>query len=169
MAGRIIWDAAGGSINERIGLCSTAIEDLNVSRKRKSARPALPPPKTPSEPGEKPGKPSFPIVGIGASAGGLEAFKQLLHALPIDTGMGFVLVQHLAPTHASNLAEILSRSTRMTVMEVRDESSVRPNRVFVIPPGRNMIISGGALQLLPRGTSGVRPSLHYFFPSPAQG
>src|SRR5207245_9839879 len=97
---------------------------LNVSRKRKSARPALPPPKTPWEPGEKPGKPSFPIVGIGASSGGLEAFKQLLHALPVDTGMGFVLIPHLAPTQASNLAEVLSSSTRMTVMEFRDESRV---------------------------------------------
>ena len=54
---------------------------------------------------------SFPIVGIGASAGGLEAFTQLLQALPADTGMAFVLVQHLAPTHASVLAEILSRAT----------------------------------------------------------
>src|SRR2546428_10232055 len=164
MAGRIIWDAAGGSINERIGLCSTAIEDLNVTRKRKSARPALPPPKTPSEPGEKPGKPSFPIVGIGASAGGLDAFKQLLHALPVDTGMGFVLIQHLAPTHASNLAEILSRSTRMTVMEVRDESRVIPNHVFVIPPDRNMIISGGTLQIPPPGSSRLGPTIDFFFP-----
>ena len=113
------------------------------------------PPKTPPESGDKPGKPSFPIVGIGASAGGLEAFKQLLHALPVDTGMGFVLVQHLAPTHASNLAEILSRSTRMTVREVQDESRVIPNHVFVIPPDRNMIISGGTLQLQPRESSGL--------------
>jgi two-component system, chemotaxis family, CheB/CheR fusion protein len=136
-----------------------------VTRKRKSARPVLPPPKTSSESGEKPGKPSFPIVGIGASAGGLEAFKQLLHALPVDTGMGFVLVQHLSPTHASNLAEILSRSTRMTVMEVQDESRVRPNHVFVIPPDRNMIISGGTLQLVPRESSGLHRSIDYFFRS----
>jgi chemotaxis response regulator CheB len=102
---------------------------------------------------------------IGASAGGLEAFKQLLHALPVDTGMGFVLVQHLAPTHASNLAEILSRSTRMTVMEVQDESRVRPNHVFVIPPDRNMIISGGTLQLVPRESSGLHRSIDYFFRS----
>ncbi len=62
----------------------------------------------------------FPIVGVGASAGGLEAFTQLLKALPADTGMAFVLVQHLAPTHASALAEILSRSTKMPVMEVNE-------------------------------------------------
>src|SRR5207245_5215324 len=124
--------------------------------------PLMPPPETPSESGEKPGKPSFPIVGVGASAGGLEAFKQLLHALPVDTGMGFVLVQHLAPTHASNLAEILSRSTRMTVMEVQDESRVIPNHVFVIPPDRNMIISGGTLQHWPRESSGMQRSSDYF-------
>ncbi len=82
--------------------------------------------------------------------------------------MGFVLVQHLAPTHASNLAEILSRSTRMTVMEVQDESRVRPNHVFVIPPDRNMIISGGTLQLRPRESSGRHRSIDYFFRSLAE-
>ena len=82
--------------------------------------------------------------------------------------MGFVLVQHLAPTHASNLAEILSRSTRMTVMEVRDESRVIPNHVFVIPPDRNMIISGGTLQLRPRESSGRHRSIDYFFRSLAE-
>ena len=68
---------------------------------------------------------SFPIVAIGASAGGLEAFTQLLKALPADTGMGFVLVQHLAPSHRSSLAEILSRATRMPVMEVESDQPVR--------------------------------------------
>src|SRR5512134_3694342 len=91
-----------------------------------------------------------PIVGIGASAGGLEAFTQMLGALPVDTGMAFVLVQHLAPKHASLLAEILSRTTAMPVTEVRDEPRVKPNRVYVIPPDRNMVISKGVLKLLPR-------------------
>ena len=72
---------------------------------------------------------SFPIVGVGASAGGLEAFTQMLHALPVDTGMGFVLVQHLAPTHASMLTEILSRATAMPVAEVQDQMPVEPNRL----------------------------------------
>jgi len=91
-----------------------------------------------------------PIVGIGASAGGLEAFTQMLGAMPVDTGMAFVLVQHLAPKHASLLSEILSRATSMPVMEVHDEPQVKPNCVYVIPPNRNMIVSGGVLQLLPR-------------------
>jgi len=92
----------------------------------------------------------FPIVGVGASAGGLEAFTQMLGALPVDTGMAFVLVQHLAPTRASLLAEILSRATEMPVTEVQDEPRVKPNRVYVIPPDRDMVISQGVLQLRPR-------------------
>jgi two-component system, chemotaxis family, CheB/CheR fusion protein len=72
---------------------------------------------------------AFPIVGVGASAGGLEAFTQLLKALPADTGMAFVLVQHLAPTHPSALAEILSRATKMPVLEVHDEPTIEPNHV----------------------------------------
>jgi two-component system CheB/CheR fusion protein len=93
---------------------------------------------------------AFPIVGVGASAGGLEAFTQMLGAMPVDTGMAFVLVQHLAPKHASMLAEILSRTTAMPVTEVHDEPRVKPNRVYVIPPNRDMIISRGSLQLRPR-------------------
>jgi two-component system, chemotaxis family, CheB/CheR fusion protein len=61
---------------------------------------------------------AFPIVGVGASAGGLEAVTQLLRALPLNTGAGFVIVQHLAPDHPSNLAEILSRATKIPVREV---------------------------------------------------
>src|SRR5712691_7336268 len=95
---------------------------------------------------------SFPVVCVGASAGGLEAFTQLLGALPTDTGMAFVLVTHLSPSHASHLAEILSRATRMPVTEVKDESTVQPNSVYVIPPDSSMIIARGSLQLLPRHT-----------------
>src|SRR4051812_25734622 len=76
----------------------------------------------------------FPVVCVGASAGGLEAFTQLLSALPADTGMAYVLVSHLSPSHASHLAEILSRSTKMPVTEVKDEPRVQPNAVYVIPP-----------------------------------
>src|SRR5256885_8971611 len=93
---------------------------------------------------------SFPVVCVGASAGGLEAFTQLLSALPTDTGMAFVLVSHLSPFHASHLAEILSRATRMPVNEVKDEPKVQPNSIYVIPPDRSMIIANGSLKLLPR-------------------
>jgi len=92
----------------------------------------------------------FPVVCVGASAGGLEAFTHLLEAMPMDTGMAFVLVSHLSPSHASHLAEILSRATKMPVNEVKDEPKVQPNRVYVIPPDRSMIIADGVLKLLPR-------------------
>lgn len=83
------------------------------------------------------GKP-FPIVGIGASAGGLEAFGQLLAALPNKTGMAFVLVQHLDPQHESLLAEILAPMSSLPVETVNDGIEVRPDRVYVIPPNTSM-------------------------------
>jgi two-component system, chemotaxis family, CheB/CheR fusion protein len=92
----------------------------------------------------------FPVVGVGASAGGLEAFTQLLSHLPVDTGMAFVLLQHLDPKHESMSAEILSRATKMTVREVREGTPVEPNCVYVIPPGFSMEIFRGILNLLPR-------------------
>src|SRR5688572_3074614 len=70
---------------------------------------------------------AFSVVGIGASAGGLEAFTRLLQALPVDTGMAFVLVQHLAPHRESALAEILTRATKMPVEEVHGEPELEPN------------------------------------------
>jgi len=111
---------------------------------------------------------SFPIVGVGASAGGLEAFRQMLGALPVDTGMGFVLVQHLSPTHASMLSEILARTTAMPVMEVRDEPQVEPNHIYVIPPDRKMCIVKGGLRLLPREGLGQLRSVDYFLHSLAE-
>lgn len=92
----------------------------------------------------------FPIVGIGASAGGLEAFTELLKALPLDTGMGFVLVQHLDPQHESALTTLLSKATSMPVHEVTEGVRVEANHIYVIPPNTSMSISDGALNLLPR-------------------
>ena len=93
---------------------------------------------------------AFPIVGIGASAGGLEALRQFLSHLPADTGMAFVIVQHLDPTHQSMLPEILARATSMPVQEVADNARVEPQRVYVIPPGKLLVIGEGLLQLSPR-------------------
>ncbi|MEG4171829.1 MULTISPECIES: chemotaxis protein CheB [unclassified Microcoleus] len=92
----------------------------------------------------------FPIVGIAASAGGLEAFTQLLSHLPSDTGMAFVLIQHLDPNHKSLLSEILARTTQMPVNEVEDGVAVEPNQVYVIPPNTKMVLCQGVLQLSPR-------------------
>ena len=90
------------------------------------------------------------IVGIGASAGGLEAFKELLAHLPVDTGMAFVLVQHLDPLHDSALTQILARATTMPVREATHKLRIRPNSVYVIPPNANLGIGKGALTLQPR-------------------
>ncbi|MBE9208918.1 PAS domain-containing protein [Nostoc sp. LEGE 06077] len=92
----------------------------------------------------------FPIVGIGASAGGLEAFIQLLSHLPTDTGMGFVLIQHLSPDQKSLLVEILSRTTQMQVLQAQNDMVLEPNHVYVIPPNAMMTILEGKLQLSPR-------------------
>ena len=97
---------------------------------------------------------SFPIVGLGASAGGLEAFTQLLSHLPHDTGMAFVLIQHLDPSHESHLTELLSKASRMPVSEVKGETRVEANHVYVIPPRCNLGISDGVLQTPPRPASG---------------
>ena len=106
---------------------------------------------------------SFPIVGIGASAGGLEAFSALLARLPIDTGMAFVLVQHLDPQHDSALTKLLGRTTAMPVVEVTDQLAVAPNHVYVIPPNTNLGIEGGTLTLAPRpNTRAPHRSVDFF-------
>jgi len=76
----------------------------------------------------------FPVVGVGASPGGLDAFKTLLAALPAETGMAFVLIQHLDPKHASFMADLLSSRTRMPVSQAVDGVSIEPNHVYLIPP-----------------------------------
>jgi two-component system, chemotaxis family, CheB/CheR fusion protein len=100
----------------------------------------------------KPAAPSLPVVGIGASAGGLEAFSQLLHALPANTGMAFVLVQHLAPQHESALPTLLSNVSPMPVVQVTDAMRVEPDHVYVIPPNAQLTLFDGELRLAPRGT-----------------
>jgi len=121
--------------------------------KRSPKKSQNPPPGNPNPPqSNSPAESNdvFPVVGIGASAGGIEAFTQLLSHLPIDTGMAFVLVQHLAPHQESMLSVILSRTTRMPVTEVQDGMKVEPNHVYVIPPNAKMTIADGHLRLMPR-------------------
>ena len=95
-------------------------------------------------------KDAFPIAGIGASAGGLEAFSELLSHLPVEATMGFVLVQHLDPKHPSILTEILSRTTRMPVVEATHGMRVEAGRVYIMPPNVSMTITDGVLSLAPR-------------------
>jgi len=105
----------------------------------------------------------FPVVGIGASAGGLEAFTELLEHLPADTGMAFVFAQHLDPRHKSNLAQILSRSTPMPIQEATDGMRLEPNQIYVMPPDRDMAVFHGALSLMPRPEGKARNLAIDFF------
>jgi two-component system CheB/CheR fusion protein len=115
------------------------------------------------------GKERFFVVGIGASAGGLEAFEQFFHACPVDTGMAFVLVPHLDPHHDSLLAEILQRSTAMPVVEASDQLAVAANHVYIIPPNREMAILRGQLQLSePEQARGQRLPIDVFLRSLAE-
>lgn len=102
-------------------------------------------------------EPPFPVVGVGASAGGVEAFTDLLKHLPADTGMAFVVVQHLAPNHQSLLTNILARATSVPVAEVTEGMRVEPNHVYVIPPNTDMTIAEGALRLTARPSTTIRP------------
>ena len=94
------------------------------------------------------------VVGVGASAGGLEAFTELLTNLPDDTGMAFVLIQHLDPRHGSHLTELLAKASKMPVAEVKGETRTMANHVYVIPPQSNLSISRGILHTPPRADSG---------------
>ena len=97
------------------------------------------------------------VAGIGASAGGLEAFSALLEKLPSDTGMSFVFVQHLDPHYPSLLAHLLSAKTAISVSEATDGVLVAPDHVYVVPPGVDMVIEGARLKLTPRDK---KPGLH---------
>lgn len=110
-----------------------------------------------------------PIVCIGASAGGLEAFEAFLRACPFDTGMAFVLVPHLDPDHKSLLTEILQRATTMPVAQALDQVVLEPNHVYVIPPNREMAVLAGSLQLsAPELSRGMRMPIDYFLRSLAE-
>ena len=94
----------------------------------------------------------FPVVGIGASAGGLSAFKKLLHSISVDSGMAYVLVQHLDPNHESMLAELLQRVTKIPVLEITDDIKVLPNHIYILPSNKMLIANDGVLELSARIT-----------------
>ena len=98
---------------------------------------------------------SVPVVGIGASAGGLEALREMLTPARAPTGMAFVVVQHLDPNHESMLAQLLDRHTNLAVRQCEGLERIEPDHVYIIPPGRGLAIRGGVLELTdfiqPRG------------------
>ncbi len=126
--------------------------DANGTRQLPVSRPTATP--TPAAAGQSTGNatdltsPGFGVVGVGASAGGLEAFTLLLDAMPDKPGLAFVLVPHLDPEHRSLMAQLLATHTTMPVEDARDGVMATPNRVYIIPPGKFMTIDGGALHLI---------------------
>ena len=112
------------------------------------------------------GQIQFPIVGIGASAGGLEALEQFFGNMPKDSGMAFVVIQHLDPNHAGIMPELLQRITPMKVFQASDSLKVKPNCVYVIPPNKSLSILNGALNLFdPVESRGLRLPVDIFFRS----
>ncbi len=117
----------------------------------------------------KPVNKDFPVVGIGASAGGLEALEQFLRNVPKDSGMAFVIVQHLDPTHKGIMHELLGRATTMDVFQVKDRMRIKPNCVYVIPPNKDMSILHGVLHLFePSTPRGLRLPIDFFLKSLAE-
>jgi two-component system CheB/CheR fusion protein len=109
---------------------------------------------------------SFPIVGIGASAGGLEALEEFFKNMPENSGMAFVVIQHLDPDHVGMMPELLQRTTRMKVLQATDRLKVKPDCVYVIPPKKSLSILNGALHLFdPVESRGLRLPIDIFFRS----
>jgi two-component system CheB/CheR fusion protein len=116
-----------------------------------------------------PHSPDFPIVGIGCSAGGLEALEKFLSHVPVGCGMAFVIIQHLAPDHESALPDLLQRATSMKVVEAKSRMAVRPDCVYVIPPGKDIALLHGVLHLLePSDPRGLRLPVDFFLRTLAQ-
>jgi two-component system CheB/CheR fusion protein len=111
----------------------------------------------------------FPIVGLGASAGGLEALEAFFSHMRHDSGIGFVIIQHLSPKHKSIMASLLGKDTQMKVLEIKDGMKVKPDHVYLNPPNKDVIIINGALQLMdPVKTGGINLPIDSFFRSMAE-
>jgi two-component system, chemotaxis family, CheB/CheR fusion protein len=106
----------------------------------------------------------FPIVGIGSSAGGLEALENFIGRVPDDSGMAYVIIQHLDPTHEDSMPELLQRATSLKVVRARDKQRVEPNQIYIIPPNKNLSISHAVLYLQePDAPRGLRLPVDHFF------
>ncbi len=144
-------------VNDRPGDASSVASDSLPDGSESRAAPARP----------RSGSPV--VVGIGASAGGLDAFKRFFGAMPSPSGLAFVLVQHLDPTHESLMADLLGRYTDMPVVQVEDEMPVEADHVYIIPPDRYLMISEGILRLTrPTERRGMRMPIDFFLISLAE-
>ncbi len=143
-----------------------------ASRNKKSAANTLKQKRRTEVPAQAPPdeKGPFPVVAVGASAGGLEAFEQLFKNLPAQTGAAFIVISHLDPKHSSIMSELISRFTQMTVREAADGVEVEPDHIYVIPPNSDLSIFHGRLQLTEQAKSvGARMPIDFFLRSLAEG
>src|SRR5512142_3430629 len=108
------------------------------------------------------------VVGIGASAGGLEALERFLKRVPPDSGLAYVIVQHLSAEHESSLAEILARATSLSVTIATERQRIEPDHVYVIPAGAGLLVEGGALRLVAADPKGNRLLVNAFLTSLAE-
>jgi two-component system, chemotaxis family, CheB/CheR fusion protein len=114
-------------------------------------------------------KDQFPVVGIGASAGGLEALEQFIGSIAKNSGMAYVVIQHLDPTKKGILPELLQKVSKMPVYQVKDRMVLCPDSVYVIPPNKTMSVSNGILHLFnPEEARGLRLPVDFFFLSLAE-
>lgn len=119
-----------------------------------------------SKPEKKQG--SAAVIGIGASAGGLEALQQFFDYMPSDSGLSFVVIQHLSPDYKSLMADILAKHTDMTVRQAEDGMPVRPDHLYLIPPKKNLTLHEGRLVLSDYDASALNHPIDIFFTSLAE-
>ncbi|MBA3663259.1 MAG: chemotaxis protein CheB [Bacteroidetes bacterium] len=122
--------------------------------------------KTTSKPAHT--KQDFPVIGIGASAGGLDAFKRFIKAIPLDSGMAYVIVQHLAPLHESMLTEILGHTTKIPTHTITNNINLAPDNIYVIPENKMLTTSDGVLKLEERNGAKINRAVDIFFTSLAK-
>ncbi len=147
--------------------CPTEIRERDATTVEGESRNANRPEEGPTAPAS--GSSGIPVVGLGGSAGSLKSFEDFFAAMPADSGAAFVVLQHLAPAHASLLPELVAQHTRMKVVQAQDAVPVEPNCVYVIPPNQYLGIRDGVLYLAePIKQGGIRIPIDFFFRSLAE-
>ena len=142
--------------------CATASQELDASSVESESRNLSRPDEEPAE--SAAGSSGIPVVGLGGSAGSLKSFEDFFAAMPADSGAAFIVIQHLAPAHASLLPELVAQHTRMKVVQAQDAVPVEPNCVYVIPPNQYLGIRDGVLYLTePVKQDGIRMPIDFFF------
>jgi two-component system CheB/CheR fusion protein len=138
------------------------VATMPTNKKKAPPRKKAPPTKISQKKKLKPG--DFLIVGIGASAGGLETLEAFFHKMPLDSGIAFVIIQHMSPKHKSIMAALLAKHTQMTVREIEDATPLEPNCVYLNPPNKNVAIFNQVLHLMePLKTGAINMPIDYFF------